>query len=454
MESPAPLTPSLPLIPFLEQDQEYLDHLAQCLTPTTTPIRMEDPFCASPTSAFQSPLQIRRSGIISTIPMSLATFEERIQMHTRPSCPPPILEQPQPYSPKKKAKRFRLHAKNLFLTYPKCQMTKEQILEGLLAFPKAISWAVIVQELHQDGTPHIHIALSFLKKEDITTPNDLDMIGRKHGNYQGTRNVTAVIQYICKHDKQPLLHGDPPMGQKRERSQQVNKGDSVTKMLIEGKTRKEIMDAYPGYYLLNRMKILALEAELPILTKKPLQMTHQIVMSFGETANDEEKVIYQWLADNLYNAQRPLKSPQLYIWGPPNFNKTSLYHRKLDFLRIYHMPNSELFDCLYSDDGYDLVVYDEFTKSRVRSGAFINQFSDGQHVTLRTKGGQVLKKKNIPMMILSNFSPAQCLDCSELPSFLARFTVLELKAPLNLDNFLISMTPLADTAPIQTDISL
>lgn len=453
METPAPLTPLLPQTPLLSQDLYSPNGLETVLSPPYSPLRVEELFCASPISVSpRSPLTILRSGTNSMTRMSSATSVMPLDTIIRPSCPPPILEQPQPYSPKKKPGKFRIHAKSLFLTYPRCQMSKEQIMEGLLSFPKQILWAMVVQENHQDGTPHIHVALSFLKKEDITTPRDLDMIGGKHGNYQGIRNVTAVIQYIGKHDKEPLVHGPVPQTSKKPPGQQVNKGDVVTKMLIEGRTRKEIMEKHPGYYLLNRMKILALEAELPTLTRKTIQTTHQIEMRSGDSSNEEEMVVYNWLAANLFNAHRPLKTQQLYIWGAPNSNKTSLYHRKLDFLRIYHMPNSELFDCLYSDDGYDLVIYDEFTKSRVRSGAFLNQFSDGQHVTLRTKGGQVLKKKNIPFIILSNFSPSQCLECSELPSFLARFTVVELKAPLNLDNLVITMTPLPDTAsPIIPD---
>jgi len=451
METPAPLTPqtSLPLLlsqdlysvgeilPLSEEEDSLDDNPTSCC-----------PVVATVASAPFRTLMNSSNGFHTIRSQRYGTSTMPTVIPSDPTVSPLTSSlQPHPYSQKKKRERkFRLNGKNCFLTFPRCQMTKEQILTNLLAFPKPIEWAMIVQEPHQDGAPHIHIALSFVKRVDITSPSELDLIGGKHGNYQTTRNVQAVIQYISKHDKVPLTHGVLPSSSK-PRAQQENKGDQVTQMLIDGKTRKEVMEAFPGYYLLNRMKIIALEAEIPILTKKTIQMTHQIVMNCGETVNEEETVIYNWLAANLFNENRPLKTQQLYIWGAPNSNKTSLYHSKLDFLRVYHMPNSELFDCLYSDDGYDLVVYDEFTKSRVRSGAFINQFSDGQHVTLRTKGGQVLKKKNLPMLILSNFPPADCLDCSELPSFLARFTVVELKAPLNLDNLVITKTPLADTEP-------
>ena len=56
-----------------------------------------------------------------------------------------------------------LQAKNWFLTYPQCATTKEEALRKLQGHPKltqlGIKGLMIAQEKHQDGNPHLHIAL-------------------------------------------------------------------------------------------------------------------------------------------------------------------------------------------------------------------------------------------------------------------------------------------------------
>lgn len=77
------------------------------------------------------------------------------------------------------------------MTYPHCDLTKELALEAIKACaPTSIVEYVIAQELHQDGTPHIHAFIKYSKKVDWKA--DKWDIGAFHGNYQVAKSWNAV----------------------------------------------------------------------------------------------------------------------------------------------------------------------------------------------------------------------------------------------------------------------
>lgn len=60
---------------------------------------------------------------------------------------------------------FRISAKNLYLTYPKCPITPLYCLEQLqIHFSNHTFKHSICQENHQDGTLHLHVLLCFVQK--------------------------------------------------------------------------------------------------------------------------------------------------------------------------------------------------------------------------------------------------------------------------------------------------
>jgi hypothetical protein len=90
----------------------------------------------------------------------------------------------------------RIMAKGFFLTYPKCDITKEAALPMLRSIDNhEIIEYVIAEELHEDGTPHLHAFIRYdAKVEYKTTKWD---IGEHHGNYQTAKSWNAVKTY-CK----------------------------------------------------------------------------------------------------------------------------------------------------------------------------------------------------------------------------------------------------------------
>lgn len=123
-------------------------------------------------------------------------------------------------SGKKEEKKFRIHAKQLFLTYPQfiewkvIEITEQEtkILEEIRQQleKKALERGCIVEkyilslEYHEEKGTHVHVYLSLNRKISISDPNGLDLKREEkvyHGNYQGVKNKNAVIGYVLKEEK-------------------------------------------------------------------------------------------------------------------------------------------------------------------------------------------------------------------------------------------------------------
>lgn len=108
---------------------------------------------------------------------------------------------------------FRVAAKNFSLTYPQCSITKEALLEHLRTFTPV--YCCVSQELHEDGQPHLHAAISFATKKNIKAANHFDFSG-SHCNIQSTRNVKDWIAYVKK-ENNFVEFGTAPIADKKIR---------------------------------------------------------------------------------------------------------------------------------------------------------------------------------------------------------------------------------------------
>jgi len=97
------------------------------------------------------------------------------------------------------------------------------------------------------------------------------------------------------------------------------------------------------------------------------------------------------------------------------------------------MPVNEDFYDFYSDEGTDLIVLDEFKASKPIQ--VLNQWLDGQQLTVRVKGGQRMKLKNHPFIILSNYTLEECYTgaFTRLDTLRARLCEIEIEDALDLD---------------------
>ncbi|CAD89704.1 replication associated protein [Sida micrantha mosaic virus] len=104
-----------------------------------------------------------------------------------------------------KPRRFRVQAKNIFLTYPQCSLTKEEALSQLQAIqlPSNKKFIKICRELHEDGQPHLHSLLQLEGKIQVTNNRLFDLVSpnrsaRFHPNIQGAKSSSDVKSYIDK----------------------------------------------------------------------------------------------------------------------------------------------------------------------------------------------------------------------------------------------------------------
>lgn len=105
---------------------------------------------------------------------------------------------------------FRLSAKNLFLTYPRCAVDAEMAEEILLGiFGRAnVLYMCIARESHEDGTPHLHCVVLLHDRCNLRDQRALDIFDH-HGNYQAIRNVKQTLRYVKK-DGEYREYGELP----------------------------------------------------------------------------------------------------------------------------------------------------------------------------------------------------------------------------------------------------
>lgn len=89
---------------------------------------------------------------------------------------------------------FRIATKDFSLTYPKCDIPKEDLLEHLQK-EKHVQYICIAEEKHQDQTNHLHAQVIFKRRKDIKRHDYFDFRG-SHCNIQATANSEAWNNYI------------------------------------------------------------------------------------------------------------------------------------------------------------------------------------------------------------------------------------------------------------------
>lgn len=110
---------------------------------------------------------------------------------------------------------MEIYAKNFLLTYPRCELHPEYVLQSLLSLQQSANlvWAKVVQEEHEDGGYHIHAVLGYDKRLRVRDSNYFDIYFDDvtyHGNYQACKSVGASLKYIGKDIILSAEHGEIP----------------------------------------------------------------------------------------------------------------------------------------------------------------------------------------------------------------------------------------------------
>lgn len=326
-------------------------------------------------------------------------------------------------------KDFRLNARRIFITIPKCDVSPQEALTRILSNNKTKSCAcVIAREQHADGTPHLHILLSKTRPFNINNPSYLDFIGEKRGNYQKVRFFEACLRYVTKKgeyiahkiDVDSILqsYNKKIIAQNKKKQ---GKSKLIWEYLNDGKTYEELVkDSELGPFLvLHSSSVKRLAADIQHTKQKELKLLSKPIYCHLIIMGREFDLL----------SELPFKTKQFWIHGPPNTGKTSLIRKLEDIgLRGYQISTNNDF-ANYDDALFDFCYIDEFKGQLTIQ--FLNEFLQGSKMYLPGKYviGGVVKNRNLPIFILSNYTPEQVYhkkSIYDLAPLISRLNVFEI----------------------------
>lgn len=242
--------------------------------------------------------------------------------------------------------RFRFNAKNVFLTYPQCDKTKDELQQFLKQLdPRPAEWA-IAQEHHQDGSLHLHAVVGYPSKINIRDQRHWDFEGH-HPNIGPVRNLRATCDYIRKEDPEPLYGGSGgacSFGPRAEGgSGRKARDDGKYIELARGGDYKAALacftERYPKEYVLRKTQV---EENLRGMAKRVRGAVSYGLETFQEAAEGWDRT-----------------ERTLFLWGPSGTGKTEYAKALLgtEVLLVRHMDqlkglNEEHTGIVFDDCGF------------------------------------------------------------------------------------------------------
>ncbi|AJM13612.1 replication-associated protein [Asystasia mosaic Madagascar virus] len=260
-----------------------------------------------------------------------------------------------------RAGRFNINAKNYFLTYPQCSLSKEETLSLLLAkqIPVNIKFIRVCRELHQNGEPHLHVLLQFEGKYQCTNQRFFDLVSPNrstpfHPNIQGAKSSSDVKTYIEK-GGDFIDHGEFQIDARSARGQGQNLADLYADAL--NASNKEaamrlIKERDPKSYFLQYHNISA-NADKIFAPKRVPYESPYTPASFTNVP-EEMKL---WVAENVMGpAARPQRPKSIVIEGSSRTGKT-MWARQLG-PHNYLCGHLDLSNKVYSNNAWYNVIDD------------------------------------------------------------------------------------------------
>lgn len=257
-------------------------------------------------------------------------------------------------------------AKGWFLTYPKCDLTKEQLLEELQKTGKVSEW-VVAQEKHKDGEPHLHAFIKYEKKVYFGATK-WDVLGF-HGNYQVAKSWKAVRAYCEK------------------------ESDYISNMALESAKQKHSKGIMKEHLLMDPLDLI----EQGIL--KPMSLANFV----------KNQQMFELLKKKRERPDLSLiptdKKRHVWIYGGSNTGKTT----KLKAM-IEGIGSDNCFQMPYNNDwnGYqgERVLYCDEFKGQL-TAQDLNRICDG-NAKVNTKGGSVQLHPCPQVVVVSNYDIKSC----------------------------------------------
>nr|AFN80582.1 RepA [Paspalum striate mosaic virus]AFN80586.1 RepA [Paspalum striate mosaic virus] len=245
---------------------------------------------------------------------------------------------------------FKVRARNLFLTYSKCNLTAVFLLEYISSLLKkyCLTYIYVAQEAHKDGSHHLHCIIQCAKYVRTTSAKFFD-VGEFHPNVQNPRMPKKALAY-CK--KSPISEAEYGVFQEIKRPRKKKADAPSTKDakmadIIKSSTNKEdylsmVRKTFPFDWA-TRLQQFHYSAESLFPSTPP-----PYVDPFGMPSQDEHPVIGAWLRDELYTV-----SPYAYSIH----NGVSEEQAKLDLQWMSELSRTEVL--LNEDVPYTSAVQQE-----------------------------------------------------------------------------------------------
>lgn len=279
------------------------------------------------------------------------------------------------------------YAKGWFLTYPKCALDKEKLLD-LLNQKYSIVEYVICKEKHKDNSEHLH---AFIKlNQRVHFRSDMFDVDEYHGHYEPAKSWNAVKKYCQKG------------------------GDFITNLNLDAIKK-------------HQSKFLFKED----WEKHPLELLESEKINFFQLVPFvRNQNLYRILRNNS-NGQDDLcctveKKRHFWFYGKSNTGKTTKLREcmKNDKSKWFQIPTNNDWQG-YNNEQY--LYIDEF-KAQINIQD-LNRICDGG-AKVNTKGATVQLHFNCIVYIVSNYSIKDCyydVDSEILETLYNRF--IQVKFP-------------------------
>nr|AOV62472.1 replication-associated protein [Malvastrum bright yellow mosaic virus] len=223
---------------------------------------------------------------------------------------------------------FSVNAKNYFITYADCSLTKEEALSQLENLNTVVKkkYIKICREFHKNGEPHLHVLIQFESKFNCTNNRFFDLVSPTrsahfHPNIQGAKSSSDVKSYINK-DGDTIEWGEFQIDGRSARGGQQSANDSYAKAINAGSVQSAmtvLKEEQPKDFVLHNHNIRSnLER---IFATAPEPWVPPFPLASFTNIPDE---MQEW-ADNYFgrgSAARPERPVSLIIEGDSRTGKT------------------------------------------------------------------------------------------------------------------------------------
>nr|AIY67887.1 AC1 protein [Tomato yellow leaf curl virus] len=301
---------------------------------------------------------------------------------------------------------FKIYAKNYFLTYPNCSLSKEEALSQLknLETPTNKKYIKVCRELHENGEPHLHVLIQFEGKYQCKNQRFFDLVSPNrsahfHPNIQAAKSSTDVKTYVEK-DGDFIDFGVFQIDSRSARGGQQSANDAYAEALNSGSKSEALnilKEKAPKDYILQFHN---LSSNLDRIFSPPLEVYVSPFLS--SSFNQVPDELDEWVAENVVSsAARPWRPISIVIEGDSRTGKT-MWARSLG-PHNYLCGHLDLSPKVYSNDVWYNVIDDVDPHYLKHFKEFMGAQRDWQSNTKYGKPIQI--KGGIPTIFLCNPGP-------------------------------------------------